>query len=128
MRNGRLYAVHRYCENGKEKILYMHRYVMDAPDDYEIDHRGDPLDNRIAKLRYTKNGEFNNRNKSKARTKTQSQYKGVYPCPNSKKNPWRARINCKGINYNSPPCKTELEAYQWYCAKAKELFGQWWHP
>ena len=49
------YAVHWYSDSqtGKRKALYMHRFIMDAPPDLQVDHIDrDRLNNTRANLRF----------------------------------------------------------------------------
>ncbi len=51
--------------NGKQKnkMLYLHRFLTDAPDGQEVDHiNGDRLDNRKSNLRFSTRSQ-NNANK-----------------------------------------------------------------
>jgi hypothetical protein len=78
------------------EVVSMHRFIMNAPDDFEVDHiNGNGFDNRKANLRLA-TGFQNARNKSKRRNTKLSKYKGVKRNSSGK---WHAVINynCKRI-------------------------------
>lgn len=65
-----------YCfirwSNGKRKYkeVYLHRYIMNPPDDMTIDHiNHDPLDNRRENLRICTQAENNKNKRSQGRPK-----------------------------------------------------------
>lgn len=103
------------CRHGK-----MHRFIMDAPDGMEIDHKdGNPLDNRKCNLRICSHAQ-NTRNQR--HKKGSSIYKGVYWDKKNEK--WMASIT---FNYKTiwlGRHADEIEAAKVYDEKAKELFGE----
>ena len=81
---------------GNGKIVMLHRYIMDCPDDMDVDHKhgsDTKFDNRRSNLRIGSKAE-NMRNTKKPITNT-SGYKGVYW--NKSRELWVAQISC-GIN------------------------------
>lgn len=81
---------------GNKQVVMLHRYIMDAPDDLDVDHKhGSETkhDNRRSNLRLGTKAE-NMRNTKKPITNT-SGYKGVYF--NKSRGLWVAQISC-GIN------------------------------
>lgn len=89
--NGR-YAVRTPHKARGAKPIRMHREIMKAPDDLEVDHiNGEKLDNRIVNLRLCTHSQ-NSKNTSKSSRNTSS-YKGV---GKSSVNRWQARIRVDG--------------------------------
>jgi len=90
--NGNSYIVTRY--NNKKYNNKLHRIIMNAPDDKEVDHiNGDKSDNRKCNLRLCdRSGNVFNRDKYKINT---SGYKGITWNKSHRK--WVSRI---GINYD----------------------------
>lgn len=81
---------------GNNKIVMLHRYIMDCPDDMDVDHKhgsSTKFDNRRSNLRLATKAE-NMRNTKTPITNT-SGYKGVYW--NESRRLWVAQISC-GIN------------------------------
>ena len=81
---------------GNGEIVMLHLYIMDAPDDLDVDHKhgsDTKFDNRRSNLRVGTKGE-NMRNTETPKTNT-SGYKGVYW--NKQRQLWVAQIAC-GIN------------------------------
>jgi len=73
---------------GKAKKIYMHRLIMDFPENMEIDHKNrNRLDNRRSNLRICNRSQ--NCTNRLATTKGISGYRGVTKRPNGK---WQARI------------------------------------
>lgn len=84
------YALHNVP--GRTSQVRMHRVIMDAPDDKQIDHiNGDKLDNRRENLRLATNAE--NQRNTKRRSDNTSGYKGVWQITNGR---WRARLAVDG--------------------------------
>lgn len=71
------YAVRNISINRKQKLVYMHRVILSAPDGLEVDHRdGNKLNNQSSNLRVCTQSE-NQHNRTKyANNKTG--FKGVY--------------------------------------------------
>ena len=81
----------------KGKEVYMHRFVMDAPDDLLVDHiNHNTLDNRRDNLRlatYSENGQ----NRKGASSRSKSLVRGVYW--NKREFKWIAQIRLNGKVY-----------------------------
>ena len=116
------YALSYVKENGKWKNVRMHRLIMNAPKDKEIDHKNtNKLDNQKYNLRLCSPTE-NCRNFPK-RAKASSIFKGVSFYKRDSN--WSAQIHLPGhkkvhLGFFS---KEELAARA-YDTAAKELFGE----
>ena len=115
--------------NGKQKTIFMHREITNAPKGKVVDHiNGNPLDNRRENLRVCTNQE-NTMNRRKHRN-NKSGYKGV--CYMKKKKymisehskPWLAQIGHNQKNIFLGMYKAKEEAARAYDRKAVELFGE----
>lgn len=99
---------------------YIHRFIMNAPDDLEVDHEnGDGLDNRRSDLRLATRPQ--NMANIKSRRLSTSKYKGVSWSFSDKR--WKSQIGFEGVNYNLGLFEDEKEAGMAYDRKALELFG-----
>ncbi len=105
---------------GVRKKIYMHRLLLNAPGDLQVDHiNGNGLDNRRFNLRLCTNAQNQHNCKAKGGS---SRYKGVCFIRTSDK--WLASIR---FNYKSRHIGyfvSEIEAAKAYDEKAKELFGE----
>ena len=107
--SGKFYAVRAIYPKNKQKIVYMHRLVIKAPDGLEVDHiNGDTLDNRKSNLRLCTNAE-NLRNQSKHR-RNKSGFKGVVRNGNN----WQAKIRVNNKTIYLGTFKTPVEAAKKY--------------
>lgn len=114
-----IYARGYLKNNRKTGLVYMHRLIMGAINNQEIDHiNGDGLDNRHSNLRYCTRTQ-NNANRKQIQSKT-SKFKGVHLDANR----WRAEITYKNKRYRLGRFNTQEEAANAYVIKAKELFGE----
>lgn len=79
--------------DGKKVRIYLHRWILDAPNGAQVDHiNGNGLDNRRANLRIvTPSENLLNQNRP---TRSSSGYRGVAPIKESKN--WRAYVNVTG--------------------------------
>lgn len=115
------YARRTIRVNGKQKILRMHRQIMDTPIGLEVDHiNGNTLDNRLVNLRNCLKRQ-NNMNCSKKR-KASSKFKGV-----TKHNEkwWRARLTFNGKLIQLGLFLNEREAAAAYNTAAVKYFGEY---
>lgn len=116
------YAVRNICKNGKRKILYMHRVIMNCPKNKQIDHiNHNGLDNRKINLRIcTQSKNVMNSRKQK---NTSSRYKGVNY--HFILNKWRSTIQINRKYKHLGYYKDEIISAKIYDYKAKELFGEY---
>jgi hypothetical protein len=114
----------RYGPGGKKKrVIYMHRFVLGAPDGYEVDHiNRDPLDNTRANLRLVPKA-LNRANTDKRRDSTR-RYKGAVYNPHKGARPWTARVTRDGVHHYGGYFATEIEAAHEYDRMAREVFGE----
>ena len=103
------------------RCIYMHRLIMKAPNDMEVDHiDGDPLNNRRANLRLATHRE--NMHNSKKPAHNTSGFKGV--CWNARVGKWLAYIKFQGQRKYLGNHETALLAHAAYCKAASELHGE----
>jgi hypothetical protein len=115
------YAYRSKRINGKCCVIYLHRFIINVPDDKEVDHiNGDTLDNRKANLRIC-NKEENAQNKGMQSNNT-SGYKGVFYENRRKK--WRAKIDAHGKRIHLGYFEAPEEAYASYCEASKKYHGE----
>lgn len=121
------YVYRRPWVNGRQEMLYMHRLVLSRVLKREIvkgehvDHiDGNPLNNRRTNLRVATDSQ-NKMNRGKQKDNTTG-YKGVTYKSDRRK--WVAQIKKDRKNYYLGGFNTPEEAYAAYCAKAKELHGE----
>lgn len=108
---------------GGNKKIWMHRDIMNPPDNLvvdHIDHNG--LNNTKQNLRLATHQQNRcNRKSSNVKNKS-SKYKGVSIYKRDKL--YHAAICCKGKTYHLGSFKNETEAAKAYDKKAKELFKE----
>jgi hypothetical protein len=120
-RHGIYFATKIKGPNGKNKVLFLHRFIMGNPKGKMVDHKlGNHFDNRRENLRICENPE-NSRNAKIPRTNT-SGYKGV----TKRGNKWEANIKFDGRRIYLGRYETVEEAAMVYEKKAKELFGEYY--
>jgi hypothetical protein len=109
-----------YTTTIDNKLVRMHRHIVDAAPDDIIDHiNGNREDNRTENLRKS-TFTYNNHNRKKSDAAT-SKYHGV--CFNKKQNKWRVEIRKDNVRYNVGSFNDENEAALAYNEKARELYG-----
>jgi hypothetical protein len=111
-----------YVRNSKNK--YLHRLIMDAPDDMCVDHiNGDKLDNRKENLRICTNQQ-NQMNKAKYKN-NKSGFKGVsFDKPTNK---YKAQIMIDGKKKHLGRFDDKLDAYKAYCDACIKYHGEYHH-
>ncbi len=109
-------------ERDKPTIPRMHRIILSAPSDMEVDHiNGDGLDNRRCNLRLCTKTE-NRRNKRKQKGNYSSSHKGVRWSPERHK--WKAQIQVDHKQHVLGCFNTELKAAEAYNEAALRFFGE----
>ena len=111
------YAVHYTQVNGKRKVIYLHRLLLNAPSHLQVDHiNRDRLDNRRHNLRFATRSQ-NQANKGRSRN-NRSGYKGV----GFHAGKWSARIRYQGKQLHLGHYDDVVEAAWVYDAAAVALY------
>jgi hypothetical protein len=120
-KNGNWYSARDIFENGKRKVILMHRHIIGAKHGEVVDHKNcNGLDNRKQNLR-TATYSQNNMNRRKG-NRVVSKYKGVSKV-NERKGMWRARIMIGKKEIYICKSKDEKKCALAYNKKASEIFG-----
>ena len=105
----------------ERKIIYMHRLIMDANPNEQVDHIDhNGLNNQKANLRFCNHSQ-NAANKRKQRGESTSKFKGVSWDERHKK--WQAQIKLDSKLIRIDYFDDEIDAAKAYDKKAIELFG-----
>lgn len=109
---------HKVYTTIKGKIVYLHRFLLNPPDDKPVDHKsGDGLDNRRENLRVCTSRE-NSYNKG---PRTGLTYKGITKLPGGT---YRARICVDGFRVGLGCFSTAEEAALAYNIAATRFHGE----
>ena len=120
------YAMVRLREGEKDVLYEVHRliaftFIENVNDCLCVDHiNNNPWDNRVVNLRWCTQQQ-NSQNRTKTKSKTSSNFKGVVRSGNK----WKAQIGHQGQIIYLGYFKTEFEAGRVYNEKARELFGEY---
>ncbi len=118
---GKWYAARGVRLSETSNTVYMHRAILGAPSDMEIDHiNGEGLDNRRENLRLALIGQ--NRRNARKRKDNTSGYKGVYY--DKERDKWCANIHFEHKAIFLGRFDTPKDAAYAYDAAAKELHGE----
>jgi hypothetical protein len=119
-RDGRLVYAKRDGPRPERKSIRLHRFILDAPDKVQVDHRdGDGLNCQRNNLRLATRRE-NSRNVRK-HSDNPARFKGVYW--DKHRNKWYARIYVDGVQKSLGYFQTEELAAEAYDAAAARFFG-----
>lgn len=120
-RNGDGYAVAFVQVQGRFKLTYLHRYLLHAPDDQQVDHiDGNPLNNVRSNLRLV-TPQQNSQNK-RLSPLSATGLKGVGW--HKRRQKYHVRIQQQGIRYHLGFFECPEEAALAYDAAARTLFGE----
>lgn len=108
---------------GKQRHVLMHRYILQAPDEREVDHaNGDTLDNRRCNLRLATPSQ--NRANMPLHKPNPTGYRGVHRRESGR---FRAQISDARQLIRLGTYDTAEEAARAYDAKAREIYGAFAH-
>ena len=101
--------------------IYLHRFVMNCPDDMEVDHiYHDPLDNRKSQLRFATSSQ--QKMNTKKRIDNSSGQRGVYY--DKSRNTWNVNINFSDMSFRKR-FKNYDDAVNMANAIYKQYFGEY---
>lgn len=104
---------------GRRRLVYMHREILNAPPDKDVDHIDrDSLNNKRANIRVVARS-LNNHNR---RSWGRSRFKGVHW--DARDNRWCATITLNGKNVKIGRFASEREAAMRYDERAREAYGE----
>jgi HNH endonuclease/AP2 domain len=117
-----VYAMRNNYSNGKRVGVLMHRVIIAAPVDLQVDHiDGNGLNNRRANMRLATRAE-NNQN-CRSRVGSSSKYLGV--CWHKRAKRWKAQIMIDGVNKYLGLFTCEIAAARAYDAEATIHHGEY---
>lgn len=124
-RNYRFYAARGSPKDsitGKRRLIYLHREIMKAGPDQEVDHRfGKTLDNRVAEMRLVTRAQ-NKQAFRKPKENTSSKFRGVHWFKRHLK--WMVQIHKGNRRIYLGYFTEEVLAARAYDKAARELFGE----
>lgn len=119
------YAGRFVTRNNKKKLVYLHRFLLDAQPGQRVDHiNGDRLDNRRENLRRVT--LYQNQQNRKCPTHTTSGKKGV--CWHRQMRKWHVRISVNGTRMHLGYYDDLETAALLYDAAARQFFNGYARP
>lgn len=117
---GTYYAVRtEHLPNGGRQRFRMHRVILDAPQNKQVDHRNhNGLDNRKCNLRLCTNSD-NQHNR-----RPMPNYSSIFKSVHRHRNKWAVSITNNYKNIYVGVYDTEIAAAKAYDKKARKLFGE----
>lgn len=116
-----------YATNGTNGTVFMHRIIMEAEDDDEVDSRKTGVkyrsDNRRKNLRLATRSQ--NTSNSRTMKINTSGYRGVQF--DKRRNHWIAELKFEGVRYYLGSFKTKEEAHDAYVKAAKKHRKEFYH-
>lgn len=109
---------------GKQKIIYMHRVILRAAKNQEVDHRGSRTDNRKSKLRLCSSSQ--NQASAKIKGRNRSGFRGVFPA--IRPPGWKASIRVRGVLHHLGYFGDKRMAAVAYDRAAKKFFKEFAQP
>jgi hypothetical protein len=93
--SSRGYAMRQMTVGGERMHLLLHRLIVNAPPELEVDHiNGDPLDNQRINLRLVTHQQ--NMENKRPNVRSRTGVRGVSPYSRNKAKPWRAEVRRNG--------------------------------
>ena len=121
--NGRWYAVRGERRDGTNRLILMHRHIMNPPAGLDVDHANrDGLDNRRDNLRVATRTQ----NIANGTPYGVSPYRGVCWCKQHAK--WKASARSGGVVRHAAFFDDAVEAALSYDLVAMDLFGEFARP
>jgi len=118
--NAPFYVATREKRENKITTLYLHRFIMNCPDNKQVDHVNcNALDNRKQNLRICNQSE--NSKNQRIRKSNSSGYKGVHWA--KKENKWVVQIRINGVKTRIGRSENLKEAALLYNQAAMEYHG-----
>ncbi len=119
--NTNVYAKRNDTSQKPHRALYLHRAIMGAPHDMEVDHRdGDGLNNSRKNLRVATHAQ--NSCNVKLRSSNSSGFKGACWC--KRRGMWVAHIRIKGVQTHLGYFDTAEQAHAAYSEASARLHGE----
>lgn len=118
-----IYAYRSYRRNGRQHRVSMHRFILDAPPDRDVDHiNHNGIDNRRSNLRICTTRQ--NCHNSRPVKKKRCAYKGVQVWVRAGRLRYRSVIHIGGKGYEIGAYHTAEEAAIVYNVAAQLCFGE----